>query len=71
MRYFVFLQRIKRDYAGKEKGQYMTTEITEDKISICTDSEGIPDKNWTKDGWELSPLLPTTVSVFQHGYVAM
>ena len=52
------------EYGGKEKGPSTTACISDDHISLDVLPDlGIPEGSWTKNGWELTPLVqPPTVS---------
>ena len=57
-----YVQVVKSNYEGCEKGPNAMFNTKEEKISlkIPPDSE-FPETGLEKDGWELTPLVPLTV----------
>ena len=53
------------EYGGKEKGPSTNACIKDDHISLDVLPDlGIPKGAWTKNGWELTPLVqPPVVSI--------
>jgi hypothetical protein len=54
------LNKVRKEYAGNEKGQFATGQITKEDISLeipsPPDDIGVSGGAWRKDGWELKLL---------------
>ena len=56
-------QLVKKEYEGKRAvlGAHQPIEFESDKITLDIPMEGI-----TANGWEITPLVPPVVSLFEH-----
>lgn len=48
---------------GKEEGPFISAQISGTEISLDVKPDvGVTEESWKRNGWELTPLVSTTVS---------
>ena len=60
---------MKKKYEDDEEGPALSVCINADEVSLDVKPDvGIPEEEWYKDGWELTPLVPAKVCITSFSY---